>query len=61
MFDLRAENLVDLAQTVVLAWALFMVRHVYREGVKLLRENLDRLHAVEVRLDRLEEARQDHE
>ena len=53
--------MIDIVQTatlailiVILVWALLMVRSAFTEGVRLLRESLDRLHALECRVNRLE-------
>jgi hypothetical protein len=49
-----AQTVIDLAQTVTLIWALFMVRYAFLEGIRLLRESLERIHAIEKRLDERE-------
>lgn len=58
MFDwlakLRPDNFVDMLQTAVLLYAIWMVRQAFREGVKLLRQNLDHIRRIEARLDALE-------
>jgi hypothetical protein len=63
---LRPDNIVDLMQTAVLLatvfvilLALHMVRQVFQEGVKLLRDNLDHIRRIEARLAALEKRDED--
>ena len=63
---LRPDNIVDLMQTAVLLGTVFvillalhMVRQVFQEGVKLLRDNLDHIRRIEARLAALEKRDED--
>jgi hypothetical protein len=58
---LRPDNWVDIMQTAVLLYAIYLLRRAFTEGVKLLRNNLDHIRRIEARLAALEKRAADRD